>query len=207
MEQSTVAIQGFGNVGSWAARFLDQGGCRVIAASDVNGGVRNGQGLDLDQLITHIDSAGTLFGFKGGEAITNEELLELECDFLVPAALGGAIHSENATRVRARMVVEGANNPVTPGGEAVLEDRGILCLPDLLANAGGVTVSYFEWVQNIQRFPWDLSRVNEALEEILVKAYREVRNVVEEEKISYRAAAFSIAVDRVVKALELQGLP
>ncbi len=207
MEQSTVAIQGFGNVGSWAARFLDQGGCRVIAASDVNGGVRNGQGLDLDQLITHIDSAGTVFGFKGGEAITNEELLELECDFLVPAALGGAIHSENATRVRARMVVEGANNPVTPGGEAVLDDRGILCLPDLLANAGGVTVSYFEWVQNIQRFPWDLSRVNEALEEILVKAYREVRNIVEEEKISYRDAAFSIAVRRVVQALELQGLP
>jgi len=207
MEQSTVAIQGFGNVGSWAARFLDQGGCRVIAASDVNGGVRNGQGLDLDQLITHIDSAGTVFGFKGGEAITNEELLELECDFLVPAALGGAIHSENATRVSARMVVEGANNPVTPGGEAVLEDRGILCLPDLLANAGGVTVSYFEWVQNIQRFPWDLSRVNEALEEILVKAYREVRNIVEEEKISYRDAAFSIAVRRVVQALELQGLP
>ncbi len=207
MEQSTVAIQGFGNVGSWAARFLEQGGCSVIAASDVNGGVRNGQGLDLDQLITHIDSAGTVFGFKGGEAITNEELLELECDFLVPAALGGAIHSENATRVRARMVVEGANSPVTPGGEAVLDDRGILCLPDLLANAGGVTVSYFEWVQNIQRFPWDLSRVNEALEIILVKAYREVRNIVEEEKISYRDAAFSIAVGRVVQALELQGLP
>ena len=143
-----------------------------------------------------------MFGFKGGEAITNEELLELECDFLVPAALGGAIHSENATRVRARMVVEGANNPVTPGGEAVLNDRGIPCLPDLLANAGGVTVSYFEWVQNIQRFPWDLSRVNEALEEILVKAYREVRNIVEEEKISYRDAAFSIAVGRVVQALE-----
>ncbi len=207
MEQATVAIQGFGNVGSWAAWFLDQGGCSVIAVSDVNGGVRNTQGLDLEQLKTHLDSTGTVFGFKGGEAITNDELLEMECDFLVPAALGGAIHGGNASRVRARMVVEGANNPVTPGGEAVLNDRGIPCLPDLLVNAGGVTVSYFEWVQNIQRFPWDLSRVNEALEEILVKAYREVRTKVEQEKISYRSAAFSIAVGRVVQALELQGLP
>ena len=207
MDHSKIAIQGFGNVGSWTARFLDQGGCSVIAVSDVNGGVHNAQGLDLDRLTAHLNSTGTVFGFDGAEAITNDELLEMECDFLVPAALGGAIHSGNASKIRARMVVEGANNPVTPGGEAVLNDRGIPCLPDLLVNAGGVTVSYFEWVQNIQRFPWDLSRVNDALEEILVKAYREVRDIVEKDKITYRAAAFSIAVDRVVKALELQGLP
>ena len=207
MEESTVAIQGFGNVGSWTARFLDQGGCKVIAVSDVNGGVRNGRGLDLEQLQTHLASTGTVYGFQGGEAITNEELLALECDFLVPAALGGAIHHDNASRIRACMVVEGANHPVTPGGESVLIDRGILCLPDLLVNAGGVTVSYFEWAQNIQRFPWDLDRVNGALEDILVKAYREVSARAEQEKLSYRDAAFSIAVGRVVQALELQGLP
>ncbi len=207
MEGSTAAIQGFGNVGSWTARFLDQGGCKVIAVSDVKGGVHNGRGLNLEQLNAHLGSTGTVYGFQGGEAITNEELLELECDFLVPAALGGAIHSGNASRIRARMVVEGANHPVTPGGEAVLNDRGIPCLPDLLVNAGGVTVSYFEWAQNIQRFPWELARVYQALEEILVKAYREVSTRAEQEKVLYRDAAFSIAVGRVVQALELQGLP
>jgi glutamate dehydrogenase (NAD(P)+) len=207
MDNSKIAVQGYGNVGSWAAHFLDQGGCSVVAVSDVNGGIHNSQGLDLAQLKTHMDDTGTVIGFKGAEDITNDELLEMECDFLVPAALGGAIHSGNASKIRARMVVEGANNPVTPGGEAILNDRGVPCLPDLLVNAGGVTVSYFEWVQNIQRFPWDLDRVNSSLEEILVRAYREVRDTVENKKITYRAAAFSIAVDRVVKALELQGLP
>jgi glutamate dehydrogenase (NAD(P)+) len=207
MDHSKIAVQGYGNVGSWAAHFLDQGGCSVIAVSDVNGGIHNSKGLDLAQLKTHMDSTGTVIGFDGAEDITNDELLEMECDFLVPAALGGAIHRGNAAKIRARMVVEGANNPVTPGGEEILNDRGVLCLPDLLVNAGGVTVSYFEWVQNIQRFPWDLDRVNGALEEILVRAYREVRDTVEKEKITYRAAAFSIAVDRVARALELQGLP
>jgi glutamate dehydrogenase (NAD(P)+) len=207
IDHSKIAVQGYGNVGSWAAHFLDQGGCSVIAVSDVNGGIHNSKGLDLAQLKTHMDSTGTVIGFDGAEDITNDELLEMECDFLVPAALGGAIHMGNAAKIRARMVVEGANNPVTPGGEEILNDRGVLCLPDLLVNAGGVTVSYFEWVQNIQRFPWDLDRVNGALEEILVRAYREVRDTVEKEKITYRAAAFSIAVDRVAGALELQGLP
>ena len=207
MDHSKIAVQGYGNVGSWAAHYLDQGGCSVIAVSDVNGGIHNSQGLDLALLKTHMDDTGTVIGFKGAEDITNDELLEMECEFLVPAALGGAIHSGNADKIRARMVVEGANNPVTPGGEEILNDRGVPCLPDLLVNAGGVTVSYFEWVQNVQRFPWDLDRVNSALEEILVRAYREVRDTVEKEKLTYRAAAFSIAVDRVVKALELQGLP
>ena len=207
MDHSKIVVQGYGNVGSWAAHFLDQGGCNVVAVSDVNGGIHNSQGLDLAQLKTHMDSTGTVIGFKGAEDITNDALLEMECDFLVPAALGGAIHIGNAAKIRARMVVEGANNPVTPGGEAILNDRGVPCLPDLLVNAGGVTVSYFEWVQNIQRFPWDLDRVNGALEERLVRAYREVRDTVAKDKTTYRAAAFSIAVDRVVKALELQGLP
>ena len=207
MDRSTTAIQGFGNVGSWTARLLNQGGCSVIAVSDVNGGVHNRRGLDLEQLQTHLGNTGSVFGFQGGEAITNEELLGLECDFLVPAALGGAIHSGNASNIRARLVVEGANHPVTPGGEAILIERGIPCMPDLLVNAGGVTVSYFEWAQNIQRFPWDLGRVKQALEEIMVKAYRDVNATAQLEKLTYRDAAFSIAVARVVQALELQGLP
>ena len=207
MDHSKIVIQGFGNVGSWAAHFLGEAGFSVVAVSDVNGGIHSGQGLDLAQLKAHLNETGTVVGFKGAEAITNDELLEMECEFLVPAAMGGAIHRGNASKIRARLVVEGANNPVTPGGEEILNDRGIPCLPDLLVNAGGVTVSYFEWVQNIQRFPWELSRVEKELEGILLKAYREVSALVESEKITYRAAAFSIAVDRVVKALELQGLP
>ena len=207
MDHSKIAIQGFGNVGSWTARFLSEDGCRVIAVSDVDGGLHNAHGLDLDQLKAHVDSTGSVLDFNGAEAITNDELLEMECDFLVPAALGGAINSGNASKIRARMVVEGANNPVTPGGEAILNDRGVSCLPDLLVNAGGVTVSYFEWVQNIQRFPWDPGRVNGALEEIMVRAYREVQTMVEKDKITYREAAFSIAVGRVAQAMELQGLP
>lgn len=207
MDHSKIAIQGFGNVGSWTARFLSEGGCSVVAVSDVNGGIHNAQGLDLDQLTAHVASTGTVLDFKGADAITNDQLLEMECDFLVPAALGGAIHTGNAAKIRAGMVVEGANNPVTLGGEAILNERGIPCLPDLLVNAGGVTVSYFEWVQNIQRFPWDLSRVNGALEEIMIRAYREVSASVKKDKVTYREAAFSIAVGRVVKALELQGLP
>ena len=207
MDHSKIAIQGFGNVGSWTAQFLSDGGSSVIAVSDVNGGLHNAQGLDLDQLKAHVVSTGSVLDFRDAEAITNDELLEIECDFLVPAALGGAINSRNASKIRARMVVEGANNPVTPAGEAILNDRGVSCLPDLMVNAGGVTVSYFEWVQNIQRFPWDLSRVNGALEEIMVRAYREVQAMVERDNITYRDAAFSIAVGRVAHALELQGLP
>ncbi len=207
MEETVTAIQGFGNVGSWTAHFLSQGGCKVIAVSDVNGGVRNGGGLDLDRLQTHLENTGTVYGFPGGDAITNEELLGLECDFLVPAALGGAIHSGNASKIKARVVVEAANNPVTPSAENILNERGIPCLPDLLVNAGGVTVSYFEWAQNIQRFPWDLDQVNESLEQIMVRAYRDVSAKAKEEEIRYRDAAFAIAVGRVVRALELQGLP
>lgn len=207
LQGATVAVQGFGNVGSWTAKYLDQMGCRIIAVSDVGGGVHNSQGLDLEQLQAHLDSAGTVFGFSGGDAVTNEELLALECDFLVPAALGGAIHAGNASTIKARLVVEGANHPVTPAAEAVLTQKGIPCLPDLLVNAGGVTVSYFEWAQNIQRFPWDLERVNTSLEDILVRAYCAVEEKAKTENITFRESAFAIAVERVVKAVELQGLP
>ena len=207
LEGSTVVIQGFGNVGSWTARFLSNMGCRLAAVSDVKGGVYNPKGLNLEELLSHHGQAGTVHGFQGGDAITNKELLELDCDALVPAALGGAIHAGNASRVKARLVVEAANHPVTPEADSILRERGIPCLPDLLVNAGGVTVSYFEWAQNIQRFPWDLGRVNNALEEIMLKAYRDVYTQAQIIKISHREAAFRIAVDRVARALEMQGLP
>lgn len=207
IEGTTVVIQGFGNVGSWTARFLSDMGCTVIAVSDVNGGVFNQGGLSLDQLAAYVAEARTVHGFPGGEPVTNEELLALECDFLIPAALGEAIHAANASKVKARTVVEAANHPVTPQAEAELIDRGIASLPDLLVNAGGVTVSYFEWVQNIQRFPWDLDRVNSALEDILVNAYRRMDAQAKLSNSSYRDAALTIAVEKVAKALELQGLP
>ena len=207
LKGSSVALQGFGNVGSWTARFLSHMGCRLTAVSDVKGGVYNPKGLNLGELLSYHGEAGTVNGFRGGDAITNAELLELDCDVLVPAALGGAIHAGNAPRVKARLVVEAANHPITPDADAILGDRGVPILPDLLVNAGGVTVSYFEWAQNIQRFPWDIDRVNSALEEIMLKAYRDVYAKAKMDKISYRESAFQIAVYRVAQALEMQGLP
>ena len=207
LKGSSVVLQGFGNVGSWTARFLSHMGCRLTAVSDVKGGVYNPNGLNLGELLSYHGEAGTVNGFRGGDAITNAELLELDCDVLVPAALGGAIHAGNAPRVKARLVVEAANHPITPDADAILGDRGVPILPDLLVNAGGVTVSYFEWAQNIQRFPWDIDRVNSALEEIMLKAYRDVYAKAKMDKISYRDSAFQIAVYRVAQALEMQGLP
>lgn len=207
VEGATVAVQGFGNVGSWTARFLSQMGCRVVAVSDVRGGIYREAGLDIEALLKHNAEAGSVQDFKGATSITNDDLLGLPCDILVPAALGGVINGSNAHRVRAKVIVEGANHPVTPAADEILKDRGIPSLPDLLANAGGVTVSYFEWVQNIQRFPWDLGRVNSELKEVMLKAYRNVFARASMEKISLREAAFLIAVERVIRAVELQGLP
>ena len=202
-----VAIQGFGNVGSWTAKFLAQMGCKVIAVSDVTGGVYKSGGLDMSALLAYNQDTGKVSGFSGGEPISNEDLLALECDLLVPAALGGVLHGGNAGNIKAKVVVEAANHPVTPAAAAILPDRGILCVPDLMVNAGGVTVSYFEWAQDTQRFPWDLGRVNTELREVMVKAYRNVYTRAKLEKLTLRQAAFDIAVERVVRATELQGLP
>ncbi|MBM3935245.1 MAG: glutamate dehydrogenase [SAR202 cluster bacterium] len=204
---ATVAIQGFGNVGSWAAKFLYPMGAKIVAVTDVKGGVLNENGLDIDALSKHVSQTGSVAGFADADHIGNKELLELPCDILVPAALGGVINRGNAANVRAKIIVEAANHPVTPAADAILKDRGVLCVPDLLVNAGGVTVSYFEWAQNVQRFPWDLGRVNSELEEVLLKAYKNVYVRAKLDRVSYREAAFNIAVERVVRAIELQGLP
>ena len=200
-----IVVQGFGNVGSWAVRLLHDFGCRVVAVSGIRGGVYNAKGLDIAALLEHYRATRAVPGFPGGETITNAELLELDCEVLVPAAIGNVITAENAPRIKARAVLEAANHPTTPEADDLLADRGVRVLPDILVNAGGVTVSYFEWAQNIQRFHWEEDRVNEELHKTMVQAYQEVRNRVVSEGLTYRQAAFDIGVQRVAHAVELRG--
>ncbi len=200
-----VAVQGFGNVGSWAAHSLAALGARVVAVSDVHGGVFHGDGLDVEALMAESRSTGSIIGFDGVERISNEELLALDVDILVPAALEEAIRADNAGDVRARMVVEGANAPVTPSADDMLMTRGITVVPDILANAGGVTGSYFEWVQNTQRFRWSAQRVEDELVRTLTTAYGDVRAAAREFDCSLRTGAFILAVRRVAEATELRG--
>ena len=201
-----IAIQGFGNVGSWLARLAHAEGAKVIAVSDVNGGLYASSGLDIPALLRHVGEVGSVVGFAGADAIRNDELLALECDVLAPCALGHVLTGETAPRVRARYVLEGANGPCTAEGDAVLEERNVLCIPDIWANAGGVTVSYFEWVQNIQQFAWDEARVNTELEARMVKAHRELRAAMERFRCGMRTAAFATAVQRVKIATDMRGL-
>ncbi|MDP9406251.1 MAG: glutamate dehydrogenase [Actinomycetota bacterium] len=201
----TVAIQGFGNVGSWTARLAAESGYRVVAVSDVNGGILSEGGLDVEQLIGHQRETGTVVDFPGSEPLDNTALLELDVDVLVPAALGEVITSANADRVRARTVVEAANHPVTPAAGQRLGERGVTIVPDILANAGGVTVSYFEWTQNIQQFSWDEQRVNSELTRHMTTAYRKVRDYAQGSSCDLRHAAFAIAVQRVATAAHLRG--
>jgi glutamate dehydrogenase (NAD(P)+) len=175
LDGATVAVQGFGNVGSWFARLAPEAGCRVIAVSDVHGGVAGANGLDLDALLAHTQATGTVVGAPGTTPLTNEELLELEVDVLVPAALDRVIHADNAGRVRARYVVEAANHPVTPAADDLLYEHGVIVIPDILVNGGGVTVSYFEWVMNIQQFRWDEEQVNRELRKRMAAAWAEVK--------------------------------
>ena len=200
-----IVVQGFGQVGMWVARLAREMGCRVTAVSDVQGGIYDESGLDIDMLVEHQREAGTVTGFSGAEAVTNEQLLELECDFLVPAAVSSVIHEGNVARIRAKVVVEAANHPVTPEADRVLSDRGVHVLPDILVNAGGVVGSYFEWTQNLYQHQWEESRFNEELNKIMTRAYRAVREMVEGERISYREAAFAIGVGRVAHVAQLRG--
>ncbi|HYN98596.1 MAG TPA: Glu/Leu/Phe/Val dehydrogenase dimerization domain-containing protein [Actinomycetota bacterium] len=200
-----VAIQGFGNVGSWAARVAHEKGYRVIAVSDSEGGVLNESGLDIPKLVAHHTDTGFVGGFVGGEAVTNAELLALPVEVLLPAAMGRAIHAGNVDTLRCRMVVEGANNPVTPAADEILNRRGVVVVPDILANAGGVIVSYFEWTQNIQQFRWDEVDVNQRLTKKLVEAYDRVSTFARLQSVSLREAAFAIAVQRVAETAHLRG--
>ncbi len=199
-------IQGFGNVGSWSARLLHARGAKILAVSDVNGGIFAGDGLDIPAVLEHVDSHGTVVGFAGGEPISNADLLVTECDVLMPAALGGVLTAKNARDVRAKYVVEAANGPCTAEADELLEQRGVSILPDIYANAGGVTVSYFEWVQNLQNFRWDETRVNEELDRVMTGAYRKIRDIQRAHNISMRKAAFVLAIREVKAATETRGI-
>jgi glutamate dehydrogenase (NAD(P)+) len=201
-----VAVQGFGKVGSHAARLLFEEGAVVVGVSDVRGGVANPSGLDLPLLLSHAQRSGSVAGFPGGAPVGHDALLSMECDVLIPAALGGALHRENANAVRARVVVEGANGPTSPEADEILERRGIIVVPDILASAGGVTASYFEWVQNVQQFTWDEARVNAELEKVMTESYDRVATLARTRKLSLRTAAYVIAIGRVGKATVLRGV-
>jgi glutamate dehydrogenase (NAD(P)+) len=202
----TFAIQGFGNVGSWAGRFLHERGGKVIAVSDVKGGVQNPDGLDIPRLIAHQKAQNTVTGFPGSDPISNDDLLLLPVDVLVPAALGGVITEANVKDVRARLILEAANAPTTPEADEALVKRGITVLPDIYVNAGGVTVSYFEWAQNIQQFTWEEDKVNAELHRHMRDAYATLARVVRERKVSFRTAAFIVAIGRVGRATVLRGV-
>jgi len=202
----TFALQGFGNVGSWTAHFLHEHGGQVVAVADAGGGTHAADGLDVPALLDHARAAGTVAGFVGGEAITNEALLALDVDVLVPAALGGVITEANAADVRASIVLEAANAPTTPKADELLQTRGVTVLPDIWVNAGGVTVSYFEWVQNIQQFSWDEDRITSELGRHMRDAYATLARVVRERKVSFRTAAYIVAIGRVGRATTLRGV-
>lgn len=206
LEGASVVIQGFGNVGSFAGRFLNEMGSKIIAVSDVNGGLYDPDGLDITSLIDYNNKNGTIKGFSQGDLVSNEDILNIECDFLIPAALGGVIHKMNVEKLNCRVIIEAANGPVTPPADDILFKKGVYVIPDILTNAGGVTVSYFEWVQNLQQFQWTEEEVNDKLENKMVAAFNEVSSMMKSKKTSMRMAAFAVAIDRVAKSFELRGV-
>lgn len=205
LEDASVAIQGFGNVGSWTARSMHERGARVVGISDVHGGIYNSRGLDLRQLTRHIAESGTVVGFPNADTVSNQDLLELDVDVLVPAALEGQITKENASRVRAKVIAEGANGPTTPDADHILHDKGVTVIPDILCNAGGVVVSYFEWVQSLQSFFWDEGEVRRTMEKKLLDNLDAVISVTVRRGCDLRTAAYTIAIDRIIEAVKLRG--
>jgi glutamate dehydrogenase (NAD(P)+) len=203
---ATFVMQGFGNVGAWAARLMQELGAKMVGVADANGAVANAEGIDADALAEHIRGGGGVSDFdSGAEEIDPDDLIALECDVFIPAALGGMIHADNADRMRCRMVVEGANSPTTPKADEILNDQGVVIVPDVLANAGGVIVSYFEWVQNLQHFRWSEDEVNEKLGGIMRRAYREVAERANESGCAMRPAAYELGIERVVEAASTRG--
>ena len=205
-DQATVAVQGFGNVGSVAAQLLAREGCRVVGITDRTGGVYNPAGVDVDAAIEHVRRHRTLEGFDGGDRLTNEELLELDVDVLLPAALENVITSRNASRVRARIICEGANGPTSAAADAILEEKGVFVIPDILANAGGVTVSYFEWVQDRGGYFWSEETVNERLRDIMTRSFQDVLALSKQHRVNMRTAAYMLSITRVATVHRLRGI-
>jgi len=203
-EGARVVVQGCGEVGPWAATVMAEAGSKVIAISDSRGAVCRESGLDIDEVVAFKRRTGAVTGAPDTDSLTNEEMLELECEVLIPGAIEGVITKANASRLRARIISEGANHPTTFGGDQILQDTSTVVLPDIMANAGGVTVSYFEWVQNMEGYRWDLDHVNKELEKTMIRTYETVRETAATGGLTYRQAAFTIAVERVVNAMELR---
>ncbi len=206
LEGLRVAVQGFGNVGSYLAKFLAEDGATVIAISDSTTALHNDKGIDISAAFAHKGETGSLVGLRNAEKITNEELLALDVDVLAPCALEQVITGDNADRVKARIICEGANGPVTPAADAVLEDKGVLILPDVLANAGGVVVSYFEWVQGLQEYFWKEAEVNAKLNDIVTRAFEETWETATTRHLPMRLAAYGLAVQRVAEATVTRGI-
>ena len=205
-EKLTLAIQGFGNVGSSIGIIAKRKNWDITAITDVAGGVYNSKGIDIDALLKHMKKTGEIKGFKGGDSITNEELLEIKCDVLAPSAIARVITSKNARRLKCKILAEGANGPTTLDADPILQDKGIFVIPDILANSGGVTVSYFEWVQDLQSFFWSQERVIHEVKELLSKSFNEVLKITKEEKVDTRTAALMIGIGRVAEAKRQRGL-
>lgn len=206
ISHSSFAIQGFGNVGSWAARLLHDAGGTIVAISNVDGGLYKETGLDPHAVYDHRKESGTVADYPDAEKITNEELLTVDCDVLVPAAVGHVLHEDNADDVQADYILEGANGPTTYAADQILDRRGVMRVPDIFANAGGVTVSYFEWAQNIQHFSWQEDRINQELDNHMCRAHRVLRGLMNKHDISMRTAAFVAAIERVRKSTKMRGL-
>jgi glutamate dehydrogenase (NAD(P)+) len=206
LKDATIAIQGFGNVGSVTAKLMHESGCKVIAVSDVDGGIYNPDGLDIPRLLAYISERGKVNEFPGGKTITNEQLLSTPCDVLIPAALGNQIHKDNVAAVKCKIIVEAANGPVTPEADEYLEANKIMVVPDILANAGGVTVSYFEWVQGLMHLFWTEEEVNQRLEQMMARACKQVFDFSKKNKIRLRMAALHIGISRLAEAKRLRGL-
>jgi glutamate dehydrogenase (NAD(P)+) len=202
---TSFVIQGFGNVGSWAARIMQQLGCGMVGVSDASGAIRNDDGIDANALVEHVEGGGALAEFEGADRIDPEDLLAIPCGVFIPAALGGMIHSGNADRMECRVIVEGANSPTTPTADEILHGKGVYVIPDVMANAGGVVCSYFEWVQNLQHFRWDEREVNDKLGNIMRRAYREVSGRAKKESLPLREAAYLVGIERVVEASRTRG--
>ena len=206
LEGTRFAVQGFGNVGSWFAKLAHEQGARITAVSDVRGGIENGDGLDIPKVLEHVAKTGSVVDAPGSKPISNDDLLISDCDVLVPAALGHVLTEDNARQVTAKWVLEAANGPTTVAADEIFNERGITCIPDIYANAGGVTVSYFEWTQNTQKFRWAEETVNSELEKHMVAAHRAIEKTRTEYKCSMRSAAFVVAALRVKEATDLRGL-
>ena len=206
LDGARVVIQGFGNAGAIAAQLLHRLGARIVAVSDSTGGIHSPRGLNPDRVLAWKREHGSVQGIRDSERVTNAELLELDCEILIPAALENQITKGNADRIQARIIAEAANGPTTPEADAILYDRGVFLIPDILCNAGGVTVSYFEWVQDIQSFFWSEDRINESLKEIMDQAFAAVHGMSERQAVDMRMAAYMLAVSRVAEATNLRGL-